>query len=116
MKRLASLITGLFLLTLAAVPSADAAAATVNGRSFQFFDQLIRVTPRVIDRSIEPEVRSAHTATDRATQLPKFFKESYKANICFLETKHCAIVRSAGGQTRSECFQFSPALECSKNR
>ena len=88
-------------------------AAAVPYHSVHYFDQIIRVTPRVINRSIEPDVRRVHTPIDHATGLPTgFFKRSYQKNMCVLELRHCSRAQESNGLNVQDCHQFSPILDC----
>lgn len=63
------------------------------------------VTDRVLDGSIEPEVRKVHT--DHASNPPQFFLSSYQANMWVLERLHCANARQSLGLESASCLNFS---------
>src|SRR4051794_29178090 len=100
----------LLVLALSLVPFAAQASGF---HTVEYFDDQVHVTPRVIDRSIEPLVRdhhTDHTQTDPATGTYVLFYQAYRSNMCVLEVKHCAAAQQNAGKSSQDCFQFSRQL------
>ena len=101
------------IITAAFLPCVGVAAPY---HSLGYYDSITNTTNRVIDRSLEPEVRRVHTGIDPAAGGGIiFYKSSYEANMCVLELKHCKNARSTDGLSVSDCFQFTPTIKCTGN-
>lgn len=98
-------ILSLLMVGMVAGPT-TALAAERNPHTFRtvaWFDWLWNVSARVKDRTLEPIVRNNHTDHNRTTgQAVTLFRESYEANMCVLERKHCMNSGNADG-----CIQFT---------
>lgn len=90
------------LSTSVPVFASDFGYRTVHGMD-QLHKQMVNrtITERVIDGSIEPDVRRVHT------QGGEFYLASYYANMYVLEQLHCANARQSLGLESMSCLHFS---------
>ncbi len=97
------------ILFAASLLSPLAASAAPFSRTTQWFDQQYKISDRVRNGSIEPQVRYVHTEHDPVTGIAKELRvKNYEANMCVLERKHCE-----KGSGFKDCRQFtSTVISC----